>query len=466
MTTTYNKSLIEDFSGNLQVNQLLREIKSNEGITPYCITVNNLNSDNVDIIFDSALSAGEQTTLNTIISNHVPNNSLIPFTETVTLNPNDIHVVEHFHDEDYSRKLTITNETTESADNSIFTFNDTYTGDYKIEGSGIAELSPTSFSLAGDAFQEGSSIAHEGTASASSSTQPASNANDNNSNTFWYNTTSEQAVGAWWKVDFGSTRGIYSAEVIWYSTTYYSTEISIEYSLNNVDWTLALNQTGITYTSTGNTTGYYKFPAFNTPIFARYVRFTCNASNNSTYFIMREVYLYEALGSGYSTIDHGIINNIKTERQIDTSGWSSLNSSTLVGTFPAGTTTRILISFNNQATWVYWNGSAWISSTLANISTTSMTQTTFNALSQANYASVNGLNSATESIDIALCISTTDDTKTPFINYVNFNYNSKVFRELLFDSSVRVRFTTKTKTEIKNISGSTKNLNIIIDTYN
>ena len=463
MTTTYPKSLTSDFGNSLNVNQLLREIQSNGNITPNCITVNNLNSDVVDIIFTSALSGGEQTTLNTIISEHVPNNSLIPFTDTVVLNNNDIYIANHFYDNNYSRHINITEETTESANNTTYTFNDTYLTDYQISNTGVAELSSTSFSLKGDGFQGGSSITHEGSATASSTTQPASNANDQNIVSFWYNSSSEPAVGSWWKLDFGTARGIYRAEVIWYSTTYYATDVSIEYSMDNTNWTLGLRDQAVTYTSAGNTLGFYKFAPFATPIFARYIRFKCNASNNATYFILREVYLYKAVGSGFSTIDSGTINNIKTIRQIDSSIWQSLNSSTLVGTFPTGTTTRILLSFDNQTTWVYWNGSAWTSSSLANISTTSMTHTIFNALTQANYAAANGLNSGTETIDVAINISTTDSTKTPIINNISFNYNSNVFREIMNDSNIRVRCMTDEKTEIKNISGSTKTFKIFIN---
>lgn len=73
MTTTYTKSLPSDFSGNLHGEQLKKEINSTI-ITPNCIVVKNT-GDDVDIIFESALSAGQQTTLDNLISNHSPNNN-------------------------------------------------------------------------------------------------------------------------------------------------------------------------------------------------------------------------------------------------------------------------------------------------------------------------------------------------------------------------------------------------------
>jgi len=69
--TTYNKSLSADFGGNLNQRQFHEEIESEAGIT---VTLQGITKtgDDIEIIFDSALSAGEQTTLNTLISNHSP----------------------------------------------------------------------------------------------------------------------------------------------------------------------------------------------------------------------------------------------------------------------------------------------------------------------------------------------------------------------------------------------------------
>lgn len=69
MTTTYTKSLAADFGGILNQRQLHKEIINDVGITPNLIGVM-VTGDVVDITFDSALSAGEQTTLNGIISSY------------------------------------------------------------------------------------------------------------------------------------------------------------------------------------------------------------------------------------------------------------------------------------------------------------------------------------------------------------------------------------------------------------
>lgn len=71
MTTTYTKSLATDFGSSLKPHQFHKEIEDNTGITPNLIGIN-ITDDVVDIVFDSALSGGEQTILNGLISSHAP----------------------------------------------------------------------------------------------------------------------------------------------------------------------------------------------------------------------------------------------------------------------------------------------------------------------------------------------------------------------------------------------------------
>ena len=239
---------------------------------------------------------------------------------------------------------------------------------------------------------------------------------------------------------------------MWYSTSYYGTDVSIDYSNDNVNWTLGIRDTSMTYTSSGNSTGRYKFASFSQPITARYFRFTCNASNNSTYFIFKEVYMYEAVATGFSTSTSSTLTNIKENRQFDTSNIELINSSTLVGTFPTGTSTKILLSFDNQSTWVYWSASAWQTTTLGNISSNYISKNTFNSLTDDNYNSSGGLNSGTNTIDVAINISTTSSTKTPIITDILFNVTTKNFRQRLGNDSVRVRMMNPIKTEFKNLT--------------
>lgn len=67
--TTYSYSLASDFSGAINMRRLHQTIVDDVGIGVQLTGVN-LTGDDVDIEFVSALSAGEQTTLNSIVSGH------------------------------------------------------------------------------------------------------------------------------------------------------------------------------------------------------------------------------------------------------------------------------------------------------------------------------------------------------------------------------------------------------------
>lgn len=74
MSTTYTKSLSTDFGSSIKLRQLHKEIEADSGITSN-ITGITMTGDVVDIIFDSTLSASEETALNSLISAHTPDTS-------------------------------------------------------------------------------------------------------------------------------------------------------------------------------------------------------------------------------------------------------------------------------------------------------------------------------------------------------------------------------------------------------
>lgn len=81
--TTYTKSISADFGGNINTSQLQQEIDTSNIST----TINRIDTtgDAVYIVFDNALSGGDQTTLNNVISAHVPHSvytSVIPIYST------------------------------------------------------------------------------------------------------------------------------------------------------------------------------------------------------------------------------------------------------------------------------------------------------------------------------------------------------------------------------------------------
>lgn len=74
MSTTYTKSLSTDFGGSIKLKQLHKEIEDDGTIVPNIIGIT-MTGDVVDITFDSALSGSEETSLNSLIAAHTPNNS-------------------------------------------------------------------------------------------------------------------------------------------------------------------------------------------------------------------------------------------------------------------------------------------------------------------------------------------------------------------------------------------------------
>lgn len=453
--TTYTYSLNNDFIVGVDQEQLIDEIKEVIS-TGFHVKVY---GDKVVVVFDSSLSGADQTLLNNVVANHNATNYQEPIEIEQLIPSGEIFVLTHFPDPEYQRRSSINEDTTDTFDNTSFTFSGGYTGKYSIDAPLIAELNQNSLTLIGSNYVEGTNISGDGTASASTSTSPSRNANDGRSSTFWYNTIAEPAVGSWWMVDFGSVRAVYSLEVEWYSTTYYGTDVSIQWSNDATNWNLILRDQSVSYTSSGNSAGNYKFADFPQPVFARYFRIYCNGSNNSTYFILREARFFEAVGSNFSTSSTATLTS-NDSGQINTFSWDTINSCQLQGTFPSGTTTKMLLSFDGRSTWVYWSGSAWV--TESNIANSTMTPTVFNSLTSANFAESGGLNDGGETIDIKINIGTSDSTKSPIINSVLFNVTTKVFREQSSEMSIRVRNVSSRKTEFKNISDTDKTFHISI----
>jgi hypothetical protein len=82
--TIYTRSITTDFGGNRVIN-LHPEIVAETGITTTLLRVDTL-GDAVYIVFDSALSGGEETLLNTVISNH-DNNIQVAYKSVITVSP-------------------------------------------------------------------------------------------------------------------------------------------------------------------------------------------------------------------------------------------------------------------------------------------------------------------------------------------------------------------------------------------
>jgi hypothetical protein len=70
--TTYNKTKVEDFNAE----QLQTEINTNSAIVPSCLSITS-NGDDLVLEFAAALSAGEETELDTVIADHVPDAEIV-----------------------------------------------------------------------------------------------------------------------------------------------------------------------------------------------------------------------------------------------------------------------------------------------------------------------------------------------------------------------------------------------------
>ncbi len=137
-----------------------------------------------------------------------------------------------------------------------------------------AQLSPTPVQAApladGEIFTNVATTTYGATVTVSSTYggYVASNAIDGNDGTLWSGI--DPVAGQWIKVDLGSITTIARLRVLQHSTQSYfrATSITIDTSMNNIDWT---NQGTLT------TSGYDNIFDFAAPIETRYVRLTANA---------------------------------------------------------------------------------------------------------------------------------------------------------------------------------------------
>ncbi|TLX88898.1 MAG: discoidin domain-containing protein, partial [Thaumarchaeota archaeon] len=128
------------------------------------------------------------------------------------------------------------------------------------------------------------------TASGSESTNPPSNAIDNNFATRWSN----GALGSWIRVDLGSTQNICSVDIAWYNG-----------NARQYHFVIATSTDGTTFTnkfsgdSSGTTVNSEKYiiPATD----ARYVRVTVNGNTQNSYASMYEIDIFGSSSSATSS---------------------------------------------------------------------------------------------------------------------------------------------------------------------
>ena len=171
---------------------------------------------------------------------------------------------------------------------------------------------------------------------------------------------------------------------------------------------------------------------------------------------MREGRFFEA-ASGISTTPVYVKNG--TTKTTDTSSWTQITSTNLSVTEPANTALRYLFSFDGQTTWKAFSGGAWVTRTLTDIENSGMTSAEVSALSAANWNVSGGLNSSSNTLDLAVSLHSTTGTATPTFNSLTFNV-SETYWEEGDSATVTTRLYGPTSTGITNLQGITKNFKI------
>lgn len=71
MTVVVSYTISGDFTNGINLDQLTNEIEDDPGIDTAVLQYINIDNDDVDLVFDIALTGSEDTALDTLISNHV-----------------------------------------------------------------------------------------------------------------------------------------------------------------------------------------------------------------------------------------------------------------------------------------------------------------------------------------------------------------------------------------------------------
>lgn len=119
----------------------------------------------------------------------------------------------------------------------------------------------------------------------------------------------------------------------------------------------------------------------------------------------------------------------------NTSTWKEIASTATIQTTPTNTDIKYLVSFDSRATWKYWNGSTWLTSSLDNLQTNGMTKTVLEGLSSVNWSASGGfVAGSTATLDFAMDLATADETVTPSLDQIQVNYTAFAGADSLISS--------------------------------
>jgi alpha-tubulin suppressor-like RCC1 family protein len=150
------------------------------------------------------------------------------------------------------------------------------------------------------------------------------------------------------------------------------------------------------------------------------IRQTSSGCAGNWYYGMREIFFYEN-DIDYPTTAKYVTTNDNS--QIDVSNWSMINTALVTDSTPASTSIKYLVSFDDRATWKYWNGSFWTASSLGNLQTNGMSSSTLASLTSANWSASGGfVAGTTATLDFAVDLLTSNDDVTPSLDNIAIGY--------------------------------------------
>lgn len=349
--------------------------------------------------------------------------------------------IEHPSDPNSERQITVWVEDMVTEDDT--TFGGLMVSDYNVNNPTESEINNGTFALTiNPPATTSSNLSIGATAFATTATNPASNGNDNNTSTFWYNTTAEDPTNAEWWCDIGQLAALYTVEIEWFSSTYFANEVVIDGSADGVNWTELHTESGIAYTAVTT------FAVPGAPFYYRWFRMRFPGAVQSTYVVAREIRFLGGIPQAgtVGTTDTYISSNV----QMVTTTWQTVNSVTVTSTETANTTVLYLLSFDEGNTWEAWNGAAWSTVALASIGSSPMTTA---RVTSADYST-----KIQNSIRLAVFISTSAATDNPQFSGLTFNYSTSAFQRNPDAGEFRFIRVSDTMTAVQNRTASPKTI--------
>lgn len=230
-----------------------------------------------------------------------------------------------------------------------------------------------------------------------------------------WNTGHVPIGSAWARIDFGSPRRITRFGMKMYDYTsvmFFPNSFVLQGSDNGSSWTTIMSKTtsdvylSIQYWTMDATYRYFKLiPGESDATHPTYGQYTVI---DKWYFEGPNDIAYPINTPSYVTTSNATALNLTNVDKI--------NSTTITASTPTYTSIKGLVSFDGRSSWKKWNGSSWVSYTLANLQSGNTTDQIQTGLTNLNITSETQL-------DFAFDLLTTNASVTPYVTQVTVNYN-------------------------------------------